>query len=341
MSRPGSKHLQGGSQSWRRSSVADRRRWDAAISVLGGSVLQSWAWGEWYREGGFRVERVKVEGPGGTGLAQFLVWPHGPVAEGHLARGPVVVGDVEAVTHELVVAIDDVCDRYRPLSLTVESPAPLPPLGRTEEVESGEQGERWCCPGRSVIVPLLDDTTLLQRMRPDKRHRIRQAQRTGITVEQSDPNTSMLEHFYVLLQETAERNQFAIEPLAYYQDFLRVLGDQVLLLFARSEDRIAAGAIITCFGKEATYHFGASSTDRRAHGATVYLQYEAMRLARRLGCTHYDLWGIPDEDPPPVRGDETPGSRGGDWSGLYHFKLGLGGEIITFPEPFMRHYPAW
>jgi hypothetical protein len=328
------------STGWSRRSVADRRSWDAAVNALGGSVLQSWAWGEWYQEGGFRVERVRVDGPGGTGLAQVLVWPHGPVREGHLARGPVIGGDAEAVTRELIAAIDDVCDRYRPLALTVESPAPLPPPGGTDAVESAEQGERWCCPGRSVLVPLLDDATLLQRMRPDKRHRIRQAQRAGITVEQREPNTSTLESFYVLLQETAARNQFAIEPLAYYQNFLRALGDKALLLFAQGEAGIAAGAIITCFGNEATYHFGASSTDRRAHGATVYLQYEAMRLARRRGCTFYDLWGIPDEDPPPVTGDETPGSRGGDWSGLHHFKLGLGGDIVTYPSPFVRFYQA-
>jgi hypothetical protein len=62
------------------SRVSERGPWDAAVKALGGSVLQSWAWGEWYRRGGAKIERVRVDSSHGTGLAQLLIWPHGPVA---------------------------------------------------------------------------------------------------------------------------------------------------------------------------------------------------------------------------------------------------------------------
>ena len=65
-----------------------------------------------------------------------------------------------------------------------------------------------------------------------------------------------------------------------------------------------------------------------------------MRLARSRGCTRFDLWGIPDADPPEVVGEQPEGSRGGDWQGIQHFKLGLGGDIVTYPPPLVRHYPA-
>src|ERR687897_93262 len=76
----------GTARGWSQSSVVERSRWDSAVKALDGGVLQSWAWGEWYRHYGFTVERVRVDGPHGTGLAQVMVWPHGPVAEARLAQ---------------------------------------------------------------------------------------------------------------------------------------------------------------------------------------------------------------------------------------------------------------
>ena len=340
LSGPGAMQFGAAERGWRRSSVADRGEWDAAVKALDGSVLQSWAWGEWYRSGGYEVERIRVGGPAGTGLAQVLIWPHGPAAEARLARGPVLSGgdDGAAVARELFAAIDEVCEGYRAFTLTVEPPAPLP-LAGTEETAGFVRGAgRWCCPGRTVVVPLLDDESLLARMRKQTRYDVRLGHRRGVVVEEAVPNAAGIMTFYALLQDTARRNEFSIEPLSYYEDFMRHLADEVLLLFARTDEGVVAGAIVTCFGNEAVYHFGASSTELRVTGATAYLQYEAMRLARARGCTRFDMWGLPDEDPPPVAGD-LAGSRGGDWRGIHHFKVGFGGDRVAYPLPLERRYP--
>jgi hypothetical protein len=173
---------------WHRSSVAERGEWDAAVQRLGGSVLQSWAWGEWYRHGGFEVERVRVDGPHGAGLAQVLIWSHGPAAEARLARGPVLSGDRAGAAQALFAAVDKVCERHRPLTLTVEPPGPVPLTG-TAEAEFVLGAERWCCPGRTVEVHLLDDQTLLRRMRKKTRHQVRRPERRGVTVDQVAPDT--------------------------------------------------------------------------------------------------------------------------------------------------------
>jgi peptidoglycan pentaglycine glycine transferase (the first glycine) len=329
----------GTARGWSRSSVVERSRWDSAVKALDGGVPQSWAWGEWYRHYGFMVERVRVDGPHGTGLAQVMVWPHAPVADARLARGPLLSGDGAAVAHELFAAVDEVCERYRPLTLIVEPPAPLP-LTDSEEAAGFERGaQRWCCPGRTLVVPLLDDQALLAQTHKRRRYDVRLGQRRGVVVEQVTPDAAGLMTFYALVQDTAQRIEFSPEPLSYYESFMRHLADESLLLFARTEGGVAAAAIVTCFGNEATYLFGASSTKLRVTGATAYLQYEAMRLARARGCTRYDMYGIPDEDPPPVTGD-TPGSRAGDWQGVHHFKVGFGGERIAWPPPLERRYPA-
>jgi len=98
--------------------------------------------------------------------------------------------------------------------------------------------------------------------------------------------------------------------------------------------------IVAAFGDEANFMYGASSTRHRVQGAAVLLQFEAMRWARARGCARYDLWAIPDEDPTSAEGaaDKLPGSRGEDLRGLYHFKVGFGGQIITYPPTAQRLY---
>ena len=106
---------------------------------------------------------------------------------------------------------------------------------------------------------------------------------------------------------------------------------------------MAAELIITCFGAEVIAHFGASSSELRVKGATASLQYEAMRLARTRGCTRYDMGAVWDVDPPPVEVDR-PGSRGGDWQGIHHFKASFGGKLVARPPALERHYllpPQW
>jgi lipid II:glycine glycyltransferase (peptidoglycan interpeptide bridge formation enzyme) len=321
--------------------VADRGRWDSAVKALDGSVLQSWAWGEWYREGGYVVERVRVDGTDGTGLAQLLIWPHGdPPVEAHLPWGPILAGDRAAAARELFAALDDICEPHRPLVLTVEPPEPLPLADLPEAAGFAPAPGRWCCNGRTVVVPLLDDESLLRRMRSKTRQQVRQLARRGVMIDQVPPDAVTLAAFYALLEETARRNEFPIEPVSYYEDFLRHLGEAAVLLVARTEEGLAAGLIITCFGREGIAHFGASSTELRVPGATAALYFTAMQLARSRGCTRFDLWGIPDADPPEVVGEQPEGSRGGDWQGIQHFKLGLGGDIVTYPPSLVRHYPA-
>ncbi len=324
-----------------RSSGAERSRWDAAVQELGGSVLQSWQWGEWYRHKGWQVERVQVAGPHGRGLAQILIRPRGRATVARLPMGPVLGGDGPAVARELFAAVDEVCARHHPLTLTIDPPTPLPRTATLGETPGFVQGtKRWWGPSRTVVVPLLDDQALLDQMHPKTRYNVRLAQRRGVVVEQAEADATTLATFYALLQETARRNEFTVKPLGYYEDYLRYLADETVLLFAHTKEGVAAGLIMTCFGTEAIYRFGASSSERRVTGATAYLQYEAMRRARARGCTRYDLWGIPRKDPPPLSGNNLPGSRGGDWQGLYHFKVGFGGDIVTNPPPLEQHYPA-
>jgi len=50
-----------------------------------------------------------------------------------------------------------------------------------------------------------------------------------------------------------------------------------------------------------------------------------MRWAKNLGCTEYDLWGVPDENEETLE-KEFPQRSDGLW-GVYRFKRGFGGQL--------------
>jgi lipid II:glycine glycyltransferase (peptidoglycan interpeptide bridge formation enzyme) len=143
------------------------------------------------------------------------------------------------------------------------------------------------------------------------------------------------------MEDTANRNEFAIHSRAYYTDFMDIFGDDALFMFASWDGHLASVIIAAAFGDEAIYMYGASSTEHRGHGASFLLQFEAMKWGRERGCKMYDLWGIPRHDPESLRGDDNvslAGTKGDDWRGIYRFKTGFGGEIVSYPDTLERRY---
>ena len=94
-------------------------------------------------------------------------------------------------------------------------------------------------------------------------------------------------------------------------------------LIAEVDGEIVAALILFYFAGTAWYLYGMSSIEHRDKMPNYLLQWEAIRLAKKMGCSTYDLWGAPDQfnDQDPL------------W-GVYRFKSGLGGRVV-------RHAGAW
>jgi lipid II:glycine glycyltransferase (peptidoglycan interpeptide bridge formation enzyme) len=327
-------------RSARRSAAENagtRETWDSAALRLGGHLLQSWRWGGFKSLHGWSVERIAVGGDVPRAMAQILFRRRGPAEIGYIPRGPIFSPDDPDALRELFAAIDRRCKERGVLYLIVEPDRPLPFEGRIKS-EGFVRGPDHVQPSRTVKVPLLDDEPLLNQMRQKTRYSVRLAQRRGVLVEHADLDE--VSGFYRLLADTSSRNEFGIHSEAYYHDFVRIFGDDALVLFSTIDGERAAGLIAARFGNEAIYMYGGSSSVHRAHGAAFVIQFEAMRWAREAGSRVYDLWGIPAEDPQPSEDavDRVSSSKGDDWRGLYKFKTGFGGEIVTYPSTLERRY---
>jgi len=317
--------------------------WDAALRPFDPDILQSWRWGEFKRLHGWQVERISIAGLRGVAYGQVLFRSLGLATFAYLPRGPVVAGG-EAVVAEFVAALDAACRRRRSILAVVEPRVALPSRwtsGKSSFVTGPEPFQT----ASTVKVPLAGDAELVAGMRRDTRSNLHQARRRGVVVERAVPTPEAVDTFYRLLRETGQRGGFGIHRRAYYDDFLRVFGENALLAFTRFDGEVTAGLIAAYFGNEGRSMYAGSSSSHRGRGDTALLRMEAMVWAREMGCGRYDLGGITTGLRATAgEGDAVGGRSTTDLAGVRNFKMGFGGDIVTYPSTIERRYrpaAAW
>ncbi|MCO5221683.1 MAG: peptidoglycan bridge formation glycyltransferase FemA/FemB family protein [Thermomicrobiales bacterium] len=323
-----------------RRVVEDRDAWNESLANLDGHLLQTWQWGEFKREHGWRPERVAIGERETRAMAQVLFRHKGPASVGYVPRGPVVAPDDLEAAKLLLDAIDNAARRHRALYIIIEANTEIAGLTR-HPLPGLELGPAHLQPGRTVMVPLLDDDQILAGMHQKTRYSVRLAPRKGVVVDRHvGDDLPAVAEFYHMLSETSRRNEFGIHTLDYYSSFMRHFSDNATLLIARVDGHPAAGIIAVAFGRDAIYMYGASDTQYRSVGAAFNLQFQAMQWGRAQGASQYDMWGIPDVDPPKdnEHRDRVPATKGDDWRGLYRFKTGFGGSIVSYPPAIQRTY---
>lgn len=180
-------------------------------------------------------------------------------------------------------------------------------------------------PHQTQVLDLnLSEEDLLQNMHPKMRYNIKLAQKKGVkilNIPYTHPEfDKYFDVFFELMQETAQRGEFAIHPKSHYKHLLQadLENIQVSLMIAEAGDNILATNIILDTPEQRIYLHGASSSQNRNLMAPPLLQWESILEAKRLGKQAYDFWGI----------STTKQS----WQGISRFKKQFGGKSITYPS---------
>jgi lipid II:glycine glycyltransferase (peptidoglycan interpeptide bridge formation enzyme) len=261
----------------------------------------------------------------------------GPFSVGYIPRGPLASELSATEIAQFARAIDSACRRRRAIAILVE------PESAGLSLSLG-QSPLWkptdvlVQPQRTIKVALDgNDDDLLGRMKPKTRYNIRLAERRGVTIRRGGVPDIHL--FFTLLRETADRDGFGVHEIAYFDDMLRVFGDDAVVFLAEFEGEPAAALLALRSPREAIYMYGATRTALQKHMPAYLIQFAAMKWARDGGCKTYDLWGIPanDEESPQKDASGSINVRDGMW-GVYRFKLGFGGEVVSYPGVFERVY---
>ncbi|MEK6221851.1 MAG: peptidoglycan bridge formation glycyltransferase FemA/FemB family protein, partial [Chloroflexota bacterium] len=158
---------------------------------------------------------------------------------------------------------------------------------------------------------------LLAQMKQKTRYNIRLAGRKGVEVRVGTP--ADFDALYQIYAETAVRDNFTIRNKNYYLNLWESFSQagNLFPLIAEVENQMVAGVMLFVYGGRAWYLYGMSRNVHRNKMPTYLLQWEAIRLAKKKGCTDYDLWGAPDKFDP----------ESSMW-GVFRFKRGLGGQVV-------------
>ncbi|MBI2607356.1 MAG: peptidoglycan bridge formation glycyltransferase FemA/FemB family protein [Candidatus Doudnabacteria bacterium] len=285
--------------------------WDQKVVDLGGSILQSWVWGEFQAALGFKIHRFS--GPDFVNLAietpliigkKYLYSPRGPL------------GDVEAglVDPQKLSETDS--------DIVFARVEPNVPLSLPRAVKDVQPAVNW------MLDVEKREEDLLINMKPKHRYNINLAQRRGVVVREGNKEDLLI--FWKLLLETAGRNKFKLHPQNYYWQLWEKLGpEHAKLLIAEYQGKPLSGVLLTIFSDTVTYLHGGSSAANKDVMAPYLLHWEGIKLAKRLGMKNYDFGGV-SSDPRH------------HWAGITRFKKGFGGFEVAYPGAFdLVFAPMW
>lgn len=290
---------------------------------LDSSLLQSWSWGEFQKKIGRNIARVGVR-RGDELVAVATIIEHDlpfGLSYAYAPRGPVVKGqslnnpDKEAL-NEISKELKAKADEWGAVFIRIDPP--IAPAQKEKYLSVGfREAANQIQPKITALLDLSQDREqILADMKSKTRYNIRLALKKEVEVRESI-QPSDLEKFLELQRETTERDRFTSHPDDYYRNQLAELGPAGLfkLFVAEYKGQPIASIAVAFHGKTATYLHGASSNQERNRMPTFAVQWEAIKMAQRMGLQQFDFHGVaPDDDP------KHP------WAGITRFKLGFGAK---------------
>jgi len=267
-------------------------------------------------------------------------------------KGPVLHWQDQSAVSRMFDALQDICRQEKAIFIKVDPDVLLGTgiLGEDDEVpapqglalqeELKRRGWQYSQDQiqfrNSVLLDLTkSEEDLLAAMKQKTRYNIRLAARKGVRVRLGE--IAELPMLYKMYAETAVRDGFVIRHADYYLNTWRMFieADMAKILIAEVENQPVAALILFHFNGSARYMFGMSTENCRELMPNYLLQWEAMRLAKQLGCHTYDMWGAPEVF------DESDSM----W-GVFRFKQGFNGvttrtlgawDYTTRPSLYRRY----
>jgi lipid II:glycine glycyltransferase (peptidoglycan interpeptide bridge formation enzyme) len=294
------------------------------------SFLQSWNWGEFQKMMGNKIWRfgiffenelislalvVKVTAKRGT----FLLVPHGPIIQRQETE------DREQILRILLEELKKIAKEERIDFIRIN---PIWPRSQKNTEVFKKIGFRSAPiqvhPEASWKLDLApSEEGLLKNMRKTTRYLIRQALKNQ-DIELYQGREGDIKIFSNLHNKVSKRQHFVPFSFEYLKNEFLVFqkDNQVLLLFAKYRGEIGAGCFVILWSGIGFYHHAVSLPEYSKLSLPYFLQWEAIKEAKRRGCRLYDFWGFVD----PQKQPRHP------WAGPTLFKMGFGGRAHEYVE---------
>ena len=305
-------------------NIENKREWeDFVLAKLEANFLQSWYWGEFHKAIGKTINRTGFyEKERLVGVMQSVVEPARRGKHLTVPGGPIINWQdknlVNTFLRELkVIAKENNCVfiRVRPQLKSDESSKKIfkdlgfikAPMHLHAELTSQ----------LDITKP---EEEIMTQMRKTTRYEVKKAIKENIKIVTSSDSAD-IKKFYELQIQTAKRQKFVPFSYKYLSEQFKVFAENgnVLLYKAEFENKLLAQAFVIFYGKEAVYHYGASTDEGRLYPGAYLIQWEVIKEAKKRGMTRYNFWGVAPENKQNHR-----------FSGLSLFKRGFGGEDFQY-----------
>jgi peptidoglycan pentaglycine glycine transferase (the first glycine) len=313
----------------------DDAEWDAFVAAHPqGSVLQTTHWARLKNRFGWTSHRVWLRRDGqivagaqilfrslAFGLAKFAYIPHGPLVDWqNEEQVEVLLNQIDLATYERRAGIL----KMEPMVWQDDMPAET--WQAICERHNLKPDVDTMQPPRTMMLDIRPSSDeIMAAMKQKTRYNTRLAAKKGVTVRVGTRED--VGEFIRMMHVTGERDGFGVRAPAYYQvayDLFKET-DQVELFIAEYEKRPLAGVMAFRNGRIAYNLFSASNNQERNRMPNYAVQMAVIEWAKEQGCTHYDLWGVPDATFDELEANFT-GRSDGLW-GVYRFKRGYAGSI--------------
>lgn len=203
-----------------------------------------------------------------------------------------------------------------------------PPESRIQELRVNCKTAKWnlrkspvdILPKNTFFLDLtLNEDDLLYKMRYNTRYNVRRASNQNISIKEY--GIGYIREWYKLYLETALRHDMPLQSEEYFSNILKnqdnsKKGVNVKMLMADYKGELLASMFLALSNRRGTYLYGASSNGNKNIMASYALQWEAIKLAKELGCTEYDMFG------------SAPNlNRRHPLHGVHIYKKGFGGNL--------------
>lgn len=309
-------------------SIIKQADWDSWLqkACLCASFAQSWAWGEILRSEGRSIERLAlVDGERILMAAQVVYqdlsssWryafcPSGPVIDKPANQSLVNVGWAKLWVDHFV---NQHCIFWR-----IE-PKVLP-------TNSGYllQPSIDITPRSTLRLDLSQpEAELLSKMHSKTRYNINLAGRKKLILNDAKDIGALMR----LMKQTGERDKFRLHAEEHYRQVLSAPVTYQLTahqISGATRDAVSV-AVFIGFGNTFTYLYGASNYQQRDLMAPYLLQWEGIKLGKKLGYKWYDFFGVA-----PIGSKNHFDCRYDtkhQYAGVTRFKLGFGGQYNEHP----------
>jgi len=320
-------------------AITNRSVWNDAIKKLpGSSILQTWEWGQVKSEFGWQptyfLWRNIDQKPVAGALMLVRELPILGLRTIYIPQGPLLDWENKALYHQVIQDLESLSKAKCAFSMKID-----PEVIRSHDEEIDKESKDWFR-AQEVVSFLKErgfiyssqqiqfnntawmdldasEDALLSAMKQKTRYNIRLAGRKGVRIRRGSLDD--IDLLYQMYLETSLRDGFIIRPGYYYDRVWTTFFKAGMLvpLIAMVDEEPVAGLMLFYSGKRSWYLYGMSTGNHREKMPNYLLQWEAIKISKKLGCAVYDLWGAPDIF------DEKD-----DMWGVYRFKQGLGATPV-------------